>query len=170
MDEIGQFIGQDTHLMLNLQTITENIGTVCSGGAWIVVTSQEGIDAVLGEVRASRANDFSKIQGRFKPLQQRGGTAAAPLGETLNYLIRNSFDKLGYLTHLSAKPQAEIKAVLSPTDVADLGFSLEAGQGNQQALDEVQGYFHLMTGANRQVILQDIVEDRFGRRPYGWPE
>jgi hypothetical protein len=29
VDEIGRFIGQDTHLMLNLQTITENLGTVC---------------------------------------------------------------------------------------------------------------------------------------------
>ena len=65
-DEIGQFIGQDTHLMLNLQTITENLGTICGGRAWLVVTSQEDIDAVLGEVRASKANDFSKIQGRFK--------------------------------------------------------------------------------------------------------
>ena len=65
VDEIGQFIGQDTHLMLNLQTITENLGTVCGGRAWVVVTSQEDIDAVVGEVRASKANDFSKIQGRF---------------------------------------------------------------------------------------------------------
>ncbi|MEO5331197.1 MAG: BREX system P-loop protein BrxC [Magnetococcus sp. YQC-5] len=65
-DEVGQFIGQDTHLMLSLQTITENLGTFCGGRAWIIVTSQEDIDAVLGEVRASRANDFSKIQGRFK--------------------------------------------------------------------------------------------------------
>ena len=65
VDEIGQFIGQDTHLMLNLQTITENLGTVCGGRAWVIVTSQEDIDAVVGEVRASRANDFSKIQGRF---------------------------------------------------------------------------------------------------------
>jgi len=66
VDEIGQFIGQDTHLMLNLQTITENLGTTCGGRAWVLVTSQEDIDAVLGEVRASKANDFSKIQGRFK--------------------------------------------------------------------------------------------------------
>ncbi|WP_130470524.1 BREX system P-loop protein BrxC [Candidatus Magnetaquicoccus inordinatus] len=66
VDEVGQFIGQDTHLMLNLQTITENLGTICGGRAWIVVTSQEDIDAVLGEVKASKANDFSKIQGRFK--------------------------------------------------------------------------------------------------------
>lgn len=66
VDEVGQFIGQDPHLMLNLQTITENLGTICNGRAWVIVTSQEDIDAVIGEVRASRANDFSKIAGRFK--------------------------------------------------------------------------------------------------------
>ena len=66
VDEVGQFIGTDTHLMLNLQTITEELGTVCMGRAWVVVTSQEDIDAVLGEMQGSRANDFSKIQGRFR--------------------------------------------------------------------------------------------------------
>ena len=66
VDEVGQFIGSDTHLMLNLQTITENLGTVCHGRAWVAVTSQEDIDAVLGEMRVSKANDFSKIQGRFR--------------------------------------------------------------------------------------------------------
>lgn len=64
-DEVGQFIGSDTHLMLNLQTITENLGTVCGGRAWVAVTSQEDIDAVLGQVTAARANDFSKITARF---------------------------------------------------------------------------------------------------------
>ena len=66
VDEVGQFIGTDTHLMLNLQTITEELGTVCQGRAWVVVTSQEDIDAVLGEMQGTRANDFSKIQGRFR--------------------------------------------------------------------------------------------------------
>ncbi|OAN44503.1 BREX system P-loop protein BrxC [Magnetospirillum moscoviense] len=66
VDEIGQFIGQDTHMMLRLQTITENLGTICGGRAWVVVTSQEDIDAVLGEMRSAKSNDFSKIQGRFK--------------------------------------------------------------------------------------------------------
>ena len=66
VDEIGQFIGQDTHLMLNLQTITENLGTACNGRAWVVVTSQEDMDTVLGDLRSSRSNDFSKIQGRFR--------------------------------------------------------------------------------------------------------
>jgi len=66
VDEVGQFIGSDTRLMLTLQTLTENLGTICGGRAWIVVTSQADMDAVLGEMTASKANDFSKIAGRFK--------------------------------------------------------------------------------------------------------
>ncbi|CAO3356114.1 BREX system P-loop protein BrxC [Azospirillum melinis] len=66
VDEIGQFIGQDTHMMLRLQTITENLGTVCQGRAWVIVTSQEDIEAVLGDLKAAKNNDFSKIQGRFR--------------------------------------------------------------------------------------------------------
>jgi len=65
VDEVGQFIGQDTHLMLNLQTLIEDLGRICQGRVWIVVTSQEDIDSILGEVNTSKANDFSKIQGRF---------------------------------------------------------------------------------------------------------
>ncbi|MGC4033256.1 MAG: BREX system P-loop protein BrxC [Tepidisphaeraceae bacterium] len=66
VDEVGQFIGSDSHLMLSLQTITEELGTVCKGRAWVVVTSQEDIDSVVGEVTKAKSNDFSKIQGRFK--------------------------------------------------------------------------------------------------------
>lgn len=66
VDEIGQYIGDNTSMMLNLQTITEQLGTICSGRAWIVVTSQEDMDAVVGQVKQTTANDFSKIQGRFR--------------------------------------------------------------------------------------------------------
>lgn len=65
IDEVGQFIGTDTHLMLSLQTMIEDLGRICNGRAWVIVTSQEDIDAVLGEIRGTKANDFSKIQGRF---------------------------------------------------------------------------------------------------------
>lgn len=65
VDEIGQFIGSDTHLMLNLQTLVEDLGRFCQGRAWVIVTSQEDIDAVLGDIKGSKAQDFSKIQGRF---------------------------------------------------------------------------------------------------------
>jgi hypothetical protein len=66
VDEVGQFIGTDGHLMLNLQTLTEDLGIACGGRAWVIVTSQEDIDKVIGELRTSARNDFSKIQGRFQ--------------------------------------------------------------------------------------------------------
>ncbi len=67
VDEVGQFIGSDSHLMLNLQTITEELGTICRRRAWVIVTSQEDMDTVLGEMTKTKRQDFSKIQGRFFP-------------------------------------------------------------------------------------------------------
>ncbi len=61
VDEIGQYIGDDSRLMLNLQTVTEDLGTACQGKVWIVVTSQQDIDSIT----QTKGNDFSKIQGRF---------------------------------------------------------------------------------------------------------
>lgn len=65
VDEVGQFIGSNSQLMLSLQTITEQLGTQCKGRAWVIVTSQEDIDAAIGEANKARSQDFSKIQGRF---------------------------------------------------------------------------------------------------------
>ncbi|MCH4189981.1 MAG: BREX system P-loop protein BrxC [Bifidobacterium tibiigranuli] len=65
VDEVGQFIGSDAHLMLNLQTIAESLNTKCKGRAWVFVTSQEDMDKVLGDRTKSQGNDFSKIQARF---------------------------------------------------------------------------------------------------------
>lgn len=61
VDEVGQYIGDDGDLMINLQSLVEEIGTCCMGKVWVMVTSQEAIDSI---VRIS-GDDFSKIQGRF---------------------------------------------------------------------------------------------------------
>ncbi len=61
VDEIGQYIGDNSTLMLNLETVAEDLGTFCNGKAWIMVTSQESIDSLFNV----KGNDFSKIQGRF---------------------------------------------------------------------------------------------------------
>ena len=61
VDEVGQYIGDDSDLMINLQSIVEEVGSKCRGKVWIMVTSQEAIDSV---VKIS-GDDFSKIQGRF---------------------------------------------------------------------------------------------------------
>ncbi|OPX91799.1 MAG: hypothetical protein A4E52_00325 [Pelotomaculum sp. PtaB.Bin013] len=61
VDEIGQYIGDNRELMLNLQTVVEDLGNYAQGRVWVIVTSQEKIDAVT----KVRGEDFSKIQGRF---------------------------------------------------------------------------------------------------------
>lgn len=61
VDEIGQYIADDSQLMVNLQTVTEDLGTACRGKAWVVVTSQQDIDSIT----KTMGDDFSKIQGRF---------------------------------------------------------------------------------------------------------
>jgi hypothetical protein len=61
VDEVGQYIGDDGDLLLNLQSIVEEIGSRCRGKVWVIVTSQEAIDSV---VKIS-GDDFSKIQSRF---------------------------------------------------------------------------------------------------------
>ncbi len=66
VDEVGQFIGQNSKLMLNLQTVAETLGTVCNGRAWVFVTSQADLEGVLGAFKGMEAQDITKIMGRFK--------------------------------------------------------------------------------------------------------
>lgn len=65
VDEVGQYIAGNTKLMTNLQTVAESLATKCRGKAWVIVTAQEDMNAVVGEVGTQQANDFSKIQARF---------------------------------------------------------------------------------------------------------
>lgn len=67
VDEVGQYIGEDTKLMLNLQTVVEDLGIHCQGRAWVLVTSQEAMDEITKN--KIKGEDFSKIIGRFhRPL------------------------------------------------------------------------------------------------------
>jgi energy-coupling factor transporter ATP-binding protein EcfA2 len=61
VDEIGQFIGANSSLMLNLQTFVEDIGLKLTGKVWLIVTSQESIDSITG----NRQHDFSRVSARF---------------------------------------------------------------------------------------------------------
>ena len=65
IDEIGQFIGDNTKLMLNLQTIIESLAVECKGQAWVIVTSQSAVKELV-DSNIKIENDFSKILGRFK--------------------------------------------------------------------------------------------------------
>lgn len=62
VDEIGQYIGDDHKLLINLQTVVEDLGTYGQGQIWVMVTSQESIDTVTDV----QDDGFSKIQARFR--------------------------------------------------------------------------------------------------------
>lgn len=80
VDEVGQYIGDDGDLMINVQSIVEEVGSKCQGKVWVMVTSQEAIDSV---VRIS-GDDFSKIQGRFNT---RLSLSSASVGEVIKKRI-----------------------------------------------------------------------------------
>lgn len=61
-DEVGQYVGGDTDLLINLQSLVEKIGSECNGKVWVVCTGQEAIDEII----KARENEFSRIQARFK--------------------------------------------------------------------------------------------------------
>ena len=65
VDEVGQYIAENTKLMLNLQTIAESLDTKTRGNSWVFVTSQEDLESLVGDDRQIQKDDFSKIQGRF---------------------------------------------------------------------------------------------------------
>ena len=65
VDEVGQYIADNIKLMTNLQTIAESLNTKCKGQAWIIVTAQQEMASVIGEMTQQQENDFSKIQARF---------------------------------------------------------------------------------------------------------
>ena len=61
IDEVGQYVGTERSLLLNLQSITEEIGSVCRGKVWIVATGQEALDEII----KVRTDEFSRIMARF---------------------------------------------------------------------------------------------------------
>jgi hypothetical protein len=72
VDEIGQYIGDNRSLMLNLQTVVESLGATSLGKVWVLVTSQESIDDVI----KVKGDDFSRIQGRFDTRLSLSSTSA----------------------------------------------------------------------------------------------
>lgn len=115
VDEIGQYIGDNTQLMLNLQTVVEDLGTKCGGKCWVIVTSQEGLD----EFTKVKGNDFSKIQGRFNT---RLSLSSANVDEVIKKRILRKND--GATSHLKAlyeQKESIIKNLLTFTsDTAEM--------------------------------------------------
>lgn len=105
VDEIGQYIGDNSTLMLNLQTLTENL-SYANGQVWILVTSQQNIDEV---VKVS-GDDFSKIQGRF---DTRLSLSSANVDEVLKRRILAKTEKAAaQLQQVYAAEETNLKNIL----------------------------------------------------------
>ena len=116
VDEVGQFIGSDTKLMLNLQTIAESLNTKCSGRAWVFVTSQEDMEKVIGDRTRQQGNDFTKIQARFKT---RLKLTSADVEEVIRKRLLEKNDVgVGALSVIYAEQHANFKTLFNFVDGA----------------------------------------------------
>lgn len=115
VDEIGQYIGDNTQLMLNLQTVVEDLGTKCNGKCFVIVTSQEGLD----EFTKVKGNDFSKIQGRFNT---RLSLSSANVDEVIKKrILRKTEGATSHLKALYEQKESIIKNLLTfTTDTAEM--------------------------------------------------
>ncbi len=115
VDEIGQYVGDNTQLMLNLQTVVEDLGTKCGGKCWVIVTSQEGLD----EFTKVKGNDFSKIQGRFNT---RLSLSSANVDEVIKKrILRKTEGATSHLKALYEQKESIIKNLLTFTsDTAEM--------------------------------------------------
>lgn len=66
VDEISQYIGNNKDILLNLQTIVEEISTQLKSRVWVALTAQQSLEEVVDRFEDSgRADEFGKILGRF---------------------------------------------------------------------------------------------------------
>ncbi len=108
IDEVGQYIGNDGSLLLNLQSIVEELGVRTNGRAWIICSSQEAIDDV---VKGVKKDDFSKSLGRFDPKIKLSST---DIDEVIKQrLLAKTADGAATLTSTYSSREAEIKNLLT---------------------------------------------------------
>ena len=62
IDEAGQYVGESSDMLLNLQTIIELLGSTCRGQVWVMATGQEALDDMSIKLRQ---DEFSRIMARF---------------------------------------------------------------------------------------------------------
>lgn len=65
VDEISQYIGDNQNLLLNLETIVEEIGAKCKNQVWLGCTAQQELPKVISNT-GNRQGAFGKIMGRFE--------------------------------------------------------------------------------------------------------
>ena len=123
VDEVGQYIGDDGDLMINLQSLVEELGAKCMGKVWVMVTSQEAIDSVV----KIAGDDFSKIQGRF---DTRLSLSSSSVDEVIKKRVLAKTEEADQLLHMVYdKEQAVLKNLFVFNDsVLDIKGFADSGE------------------------------------------
>jgi hypothetical protein len=128
LDEMGQFIGEDTERMLELTAIVECFATKGAGRLWMAVTAQEALDAVFVNY-ASIREKIAKIQDRFpRSLRVELTTQNAETVVRERLLGKNSAHS------------AELRSVLAPHEtwlLAETGIKPSKGAYRPSAVDDL---------------------------------
>ena len=109
IDEVGQYVGTDTDMLLNLQSLTEKLGSECQGKVWVICTGQEAIDEII----KVRADEFSRIQARFKT---RLSLTSSSVDEVIQKrILRKTPEATALLESLYSTKNSELRNLFSFT-------------------------------------------------------
>ena len=114
VDEVGQYIANNTKLMTNLQTIAESLNTRCKGRAWIVVTAQQDMASVVGDLSSKQENDYSKIMARFAIRMPLSSTDVAEVIQ--RRLLAKTEEGAAALANLYGREENNLKTLFDFTD------------------------------------------------------
>lgn len=110
IDEVGQYVGTDTDMLLNLQSLVEKIGSECGGKVWVVCTGQEAIDEII----KVRMDEFSRIQARFKI---RLSLSSSAVDEVIQKrILRKTPEAISALETVYGQNEAVLRNLFSFTD------------------------------------------------------
>lgn len=131
VDEVGQYIAENTKLMLNLQTIAESLYTKCNGNSWVIVTSQEDLESLVGDDSGVQSDDFSKIQGRFRV---RMPLTSSMVDEVIEKrLLAKSDNGVNLLSSLYKNEGENLKTLLS---FSEAGMQFKGYQGTKDFVNK----------------------------------
>jgi len=158
VDEVGQYIADSVKLMTNLQTIAESLATKCRGRAWVIVTAQEDMSDILGEMSQQQGTDFTKIQARF---QTRMKLTSANVAEVIRSRLLDKNDGgIDRLTDVYEREQNNFRTLFDFADGAQTYRNFRDRDEFVRTYPFVTYQFTLFQLAIRNLSLHDAFEGR----------
>ena len=62
-----------------------------------------------------------------------------------------------------------MQSLLRSDDVGQHTLNMTLPENNPQAMQELREYLELAARSSHKVVMHDLINDRFAKRPYGWP-